>query len=44
MKGGIVCGGKAGIERVACLKYGITVRDLYTNDYRFLRNFDRKEI
>ena len=33
-----------GIERVACLKYGITVRDLYTNDYRFLRNFDRKEI
>ena len=34
----------AGIERVACLKYGITVRDLYTNDYRFLRNFDRKEI
>ena len=34
----------AGIERVACLKYGITVKDLYTNDYRFLRNFDRKEI
>ena len=34
----------AGIERVACLKYGITVRDLYTNDYRFLRKFDRKEI
>ena len=32
----------AGIERVACLKYGITVRDLYTNDYRLLRNFDRK--
>ena len=26
----------AGIERVACLKYGITVKDLYTNDYRFL--------
>ena len=34
----------AGIERVACLKYGITVKDLYTSDYRFLRNFDRKEI
>lgn len=34
----------AGIERVACLKYGITVRDLYINDYRFLKNFNRKEI
>lgn len=34
----------AGIERVACLKYGITVKDMYTSDYRFLRNFDRKEI
>ena len=34
----------AGIERVACLKYGITVKDLYINDYRFLKNFNRKEI
>ena len=34
----------AGIERVACLKYGISVKDMYTCDYRFLRNFDRKEI
>ena len=34
----------AGIERVACLKYGISVKDLYVNDYRFLKNFNRKEI
>lgn len=34
----------AGIERVACLKYGITVKDLYINDYRFLKNFNRKEM
>ena len=34
-----------GIERVAMLKYGITdIRLLYENDYRFLKNFDRKEI
>ncbi len=34
-----------GIERVAMLKYGITdIRLLYANDYRFLKNFDRKEI
>ena len=34
-----------GIERVASLKYGVTnMRDYFTNDYRFLRNFDRKEI
>ena len=33
-----------GIERMACLKYGVDMRDLYTNDYRFLKNFDRKEI
>ena len=34
-----------GIERVASLKYGVTnIRDYFTNDYRFLANFDRKEI
>ena len=34
-----------GIERVACLKYGVNnIRDYFTNDYRFLKNFDRKEI
>lgn len=34
-----------GIERVAMLKYGITdIRNFYTNDYRFLNNFDRKEM
>lgn len=34
-----------GIERVTMLKYGITsIRDLYTNDYRFLNNFNRREI
>ncbi len=34
-----------GIERVASLKYGVTnIRDYFTNDYRFLKNFDRKEI
>ena len=34
-----------GIERVASLKYGVTnMRDYFTNDYRFLRNFDRKEM
>ncbi len=34
-----------GVERVAMLKYGIDdIRLLYTNDYRFLRNFDRKEL
>lgn len=34
-----------GIERVASLKYGVTnMRDYFTNDYRFLKNFDRKEI
>lgn len=34
-----------GIERVAMLKYGINdIRLLYQNDYRFLKNFDRKEI
>ena len=31
-----------GIERVAMLKYGITdIRDLYTNDIRFLDGFKR---
>ncbi len=35
----------AGIERIASLKYGVTnMRDYFTNDYRFLKNFDRKEI
>ena len=34
----------AGIERIACLKYGVSVRDFFTNDYRFLKNFDRKEL
>ena len=34
-----------GIERVSSLKYGVTnMRDYFTNDYRFLRNFDRKEM
>ena len=34
-----------GIERVASLKYGVNnIRDYFTNDYRFLANFDRKEI
>ncbi len=34
-----------GIERVASLKYGVTnMRDYFTNDYRFLKNFDRKEM
>lgn len=32
----------AGIERIAMLKYGITdIRDLYTNDIRFLEGFKR---
>lgn len=32
----------AGIERIAMLKYGITdIRDLYTNDIRFLKGFKR---
>ena len=34
-----------GIERVASLKYGVTnMRDYFTNDYRFLHNFNRKEM
>ncbi len=34
-----------GIERVTMLKYGITnLKLLYQNDYRFLKNFDRKEM
>ena len=34
-----------GVERVASLKYGVTnMRDYFTNDYRFLKNFDRKEL
>jgi len=34
-----------GVERVASLKYGVTnMRDYFTNDYRFLHNFDRKEL
>lgn len=34
-----------GIERVAMLKYGLnSLRDFYTNDYRFLKNFNRKEM
>ena len=33
-----------GIERVAMLKYGITnIRDFYTNDLRFINNFNRLE-
>ncbi len=33
-----------GIERVAMFKYGIPdIRYFYTNDYRFLNNFNRKE-
>ena len=35
----------AGLERIAMLKYGINdIRLFYTNDKRFLTNFDRKEI
>lgn len=35
----------AGIERIASLKYGVTnMRDYFTNDYRFLKNFNRKEL
>ena len=35
----------AGIERITSLKYGVTnMRDYFTDDYRFLKNFDRKEI
>ena len=31
-----------GLERVAMLKYGISdIRDLYTNDVRFLKGFKR---
>jgi len=31
-----------GLERVAMLKYGINdIRNFYTNDLRFLKNFDR---
>ncbi len=34
-----------GVERVASLKYGVNnMRDYFTNDYRFLKNFDRKEL
>ena len=34
-----------GVERIAMLKYGINdIRLLYTNDKRFLENFNRKEI
>ena len=34
-----------GIERVASLKYGVTnMRDYFTNDYRFLNNFNRREM
>ncbi len=34
-----------GVERIAMLKYGINdIRLFYTNDYRFLKNFNRKEI
>ena len=34
-----------GIERVASLKYGVNnIRDYFTNDYRFLSYFDRKEM
>ncbi len=33
-----------GIERVAMLRYGITdIRDFYTNDLRFLKNYNRME-
>ena len=34
-----------GVERVASLKYGVTnMRDYFTNDYRFLKNFERSEM
>lgn len=34
-----------GIERLAMFKYGITdLRNLYTNDVRFLDNFNRKDV
>lgn len=34
-----------GIERIAMLKYGINnIRLFYTDDYRFLKNFYRKEL
>lgn len=33
-----------GVERVAMLRYGITdIRDFYTNDLRFLKNYNRVE-
>ena len=33
-----------GPERIAMLKYGISdIRNFYTNDLRFLRNFQREE-
>lgn len=33
-----------GIERVAMLRYGVTdIRDFYTNDLRFLNNYNRME-
>lgn len=33
-----------GVERVAMLRYGITdIRDFYTNDLRFLKNYNRTE-
>ena len=33
-----------GIDRFAMFKYGITdIRQIYTNDIRFLEQFDRKE-
>lgn len=34
-----------GVERVASLRYGVNnIRDYFVNDYRFLSNFNRKEM
>jgi phenylalanyl-tRNA synthetase alpha chain len=39
-KNGIAAG--LGIDRIAMLKYGISdVRDLYTNDFRFMQQFKK---
>jgi phenylalanyl-tRNA synthetase alpha chain len=38
---GIAAG--VGIERLAMIKYGIAdIRDLYTNDFRFLRQLNQE--
>ena len=34
-----------GIDRLAMMKYGIPdIRYMYTNDVRFLKQFDREEV